>query len=138
MSRRGFLGTVTGSALAFFAGSSPQLAAWIKAERSLAVEKALLSCLLIDPSLMERAWMELHSWMFISRKHLLIFWRLKFMHLFCGGIDFITLAQLLRDNGQFEECGGAAYLTEIFTFVPTAANYRHYVALLQQPRSSAS
>ena len=37
-------------------------------------------------------------------------------------IDFITLTQLLRDRSHLDSCGGAAFVTELFTFLPTAAN----------------
>src|SRR5207342_3909350 len=30
-------------------------------------------------------------------------------------IDFITLTQLLRDRGQLDQVGGAAFVTELFT-----------------------
>jgi replicative DNA helicase len=47
-------------------------------------------------------------------------------------IDFITLTQLLRDRGQLDQCGGAAFVTELFTFLPTAANAGYYVEILQE------
>ena len=37
-------------------------------------------------------------------------------------IDFITLTQILKDRNKLDEAGGAALVTELFTFVPTAAN----------------
>ena len=47
-------------------------------------------------------------------------------------IDFITLTQLLRDRNQLEQVGGAAYVTELFTFLPTAANATYYADILQE------
>jgi len=47
-------------------------------------------------------------------------------------IDFITLTQLLRDRNQLEQVGGAAYITELFTFLPTAANAVYYADILQE------
>jgi replicative DNA helicase len=47
-------------------------------------------------------------------------------------IDFITLTQLLRDRGQLDQCGGAAFVTELFTFLPTAANAAYYIEILQE------
>ncbi len=47
-------------------------------------------------------------------------------------IDFITLTQLLRDRGQLDQVGGAAFVTELFTFLPTAANAGFYVEILQE------
>jgi len=47
-------------------------------------------------------------------------------------IDFITLTQLLRDRSQLDQVGGAAFITELFTFLPTAANAGYYVEILQE------
>lgn len=47
-------------------------------------------------------------------------------------IDFITLTQVLRDKGRIEQCGGAAFVTELFTFLPTAANAAYYMEILEE------
>jgi replicative DNA helicase len=45
-------------------------------------------------------------------------------------IDFITLTQVLRDREQLESAGGAPFITELFTFVPTAANAAYYIEIV--------
>ena len=47
-------------------------------------------------------------------------------------IDFITLTQVLRDRNQLDQVGGAAFVTHLFTFLPTAANAPYYVEILQE------
>lgn len=47
-------------------------------------------------------------------------------------IDFITITEVLRDRGQLDQVGGAAAVTELFTFLPTAANAGYYVEILQE------
>jgi replicative DNA helicase len=47
-------------------------------------------------------------------------------------IDFITLTQILRDRDVLDQCGGAAFITELFTFLPTAANAGYYIEILQE------
>ncbi len=47
-------------------------------------------------------------------------------------IDFITLTQVLRDRNQLDQVGGAAFVTELFTFIPTAANAAYYIEILQE------
>src|SRR5437762_1493155 len=42
-------------------------------------------------------------------------------------IDLISLTQLLEDRHLLDEVGGAAAVTELFTFVPTASNAAYYV-----------
>lgn len=45
-------------------------------------------------------------------------------------IDFITLSQFLRDRQQLEVCGGPTFITELFTYLPTAANVGYYLETL--------
>ena len=47
-------------------------------------------------------------------------------------IDFITLTQVLRDRGQLDQVGGAAFVTNLFTFLPTAANAAYYAEIVQE------
>ncbi len=47
-------------------------------------------------------------------------------------IDFILLTQLLRDRQLLDKVGGAAFVTSLFTFVPTAANAVFYIDILKE------
>jgi len=47
-------------------------------------------------------------------------------------IDFIILTQLLRDRGLLDKVGGPAFVTSLFTFVPTAANAAYYTDILKE------
>ena len=47
-------------------------------------------------------------------------------------VDLITFTQELRDRKLLEEVGGAAWVTSLFTFVPTAANVEYYVDILRE------
>jgi replicative DNA helicase len=47
-------------------------------------------------------------------------------------VDFITLTQVLRDRNLLDQCGGAGFITELFTFLPTAANAPYYLDILQE------
>ena len=47
-------------------------------------------------------------------------------------IDIVTLIQTLHDRNQLEACGGAAFVSQLFTFLPTAANAEYYVDILQE------
>ncbi len=49
-------------------------------------------------------------------------------------IDFITLTQRLRDRGALDSCGGAAFVTDLFTSLPTAANCSHYLETVEEKR----
>jgi len=47
-------------------------------------------------------------------------------------IDFITLTQVLRDRNQLDQVGGGAFINQLFTFLPTAANAEYYVTILEE------
>src|SRR5436189_2362697 len=46
-------------------------------------------------------------------------------------IDLITFTQVLRDRNLLESVGGAAFVTGLFTFVPTAANVQYYLDIVR-------
>ena len=45
-------------------------------------------------------------------------------------IDFITIAQYLRDRNRLDQVGGPAGLNDLFVFLPTAANAGYYIEIL--------
>ncbi|MGH7984095.1 MAG: replicative DNA helicase [Candidatus Udaeobacter sp.] len=46
-------------------------------------------------------------------------------------IDLITFTQVLRDRHLLDSIGGAAFVTSLFTFVPTAANVGYYLEIVR-------
>jgi replicative DNA helicase len=46
-------------------------------------------------------------------------------------IDLITFTQVLRDRHLLDSIGGAAFVTSLFTFVPTAANVQYYLEIVR-------
>jgi replicative DNA helicase len=47
-------------------------------------------------------------------------------------IDLISLTQSLKDRGQLDAVGGPAFVTQLFTFVPTAANAGYYLEIVRE------
>ena len=47
------------------------------------------------------------------------------------GIDLITFTQTLRDRHLLDSIGGAAFVTSLFTYVPTAANVGYYLEIVR-------
>jgi hypothetical protein len=47
-------------------------------------------------------------------------------------IDLITVTQFLRDRNLLDQVGGPPYVTELATFVPTAANVGHYLEIVRE------
>src|SRR6266404_9388970 len=48
-----------------------------------------------------------------------------------AGIDLITFTQVLRDRNLLDTVGGAALVTNLYTFVPTAANVGYYIEIVR-------
>src|ERR1700745_2479979 len=46
-------------------------------------------------------------------------------------IDLITFTQVLGDRNLLESGGGGAFVTSLFTFVPTAANIEYYLEIVR-------
>jgi len=46
-------------------------------------------------------------------------------------IDLITFTQFLRDKKLLDSVGGAHFVTNLFTFVPTAANVQYYLDIVR-------
>ena len=46
-------------------------------------------------------------------------------------VDLITFTQVLRDRNLLDSVGGAALVTNLFTFVPTAANVQYYLEIVR-------
>ncbi len=49
-------------------------------------------------------------------------------------IDSVSVLEHLKNQGQLERSGGAAYLAELMDFVPNTANIKHYCETIQKKR----
>lgn len=47
-------------------------------------------------------------------------------------IDIITLTAELRDRKRLDQVGGPAFVTDLFCFLPTAANAAYYIEILEE------
>lgn len=47
-------------------------------------------------------------------------------------VDQVTLTQRLEDKGLLQEIGGAAEVTDLFLFVPTPSNVKHYSEIVRE------
>lgn len=97
-------------------------------------ERGVLSCFLLAPQEVGDMCQEkdIQTAHFFIPSHQDIYSTLLALHAARQPIDFITLTQILRDQGKLDQCGGAAFVTELFTFLPTAANAAYYVEILKE------
>lgn len=95
-------------------------------------EQGVLSSMMIDPSntipeVVERMGAEQ---LFVPA-HVTIFNELVSLWTAQKGIDMITFTNHLRDKGLLDSVGGVSFVTNLFLFVPTAANVRYYLDIVR-------
>jgi replicative DNA helicase len=102
--------------------------------QSVDAEKGLLGSILLAPGrvLDECIQQQVGEKYFHHPAHAKIFTVLIDMREANKPIDLISLTQLLEDRHLLEEIGGAAAVTDLFTFVPTASNAAYYLEILRE------
>jgi hypothetical protein len=100
---------------------------------NLDCEKALLcSCIKSNELLDEPS---LEAELFAIPAHRIIFERLRELFEHGSATDFVILKNFLARSDELEEVGGPAYLNDLWEFVPTSANWKHYVGVLAEVRT---
>jgi replicative DNA helicase len=101
---------------------------------SLDAEKGVLGSILLDPQRVIDFCIErgiTHEYFHLPA-HGLVYQASREMHDASKPVDLISLTQYLEDYQRLEEAGGAGAISELFTFVPTAANAEYYVDILRE------
>ena len=99
-------------------------------------EQATLGCILIHPQeCMDYACGKglTHDWFHIPA-NALIFRAIDRMWCAARPIDLITLTGEIRGSGLLEQVGGAAYVTTLFTLIPSAVNLARYIEAMDEKR----
>ena len=95
-------------------------------------EKGVLSCLLQSP---ERIAPNLHTMppaMFYSASNREVFAILAELTAAGKPIELVSITHRLRNSGRLERAGGPSALTDLYTFVPSAAHFQFYLATLRE------
>ncbi len=95
-------------------------------------EQGLLGSMLIDAKIVDLAIERIRSEHFYVPAHQLIFDTVRQLHDSGRPVDFIVLTQVLQDQGKIAQVGGAAFVTHLFTFVPTSTNASYYMEILEE------
>jgi DnaB helicase-like protein/AAA domain-containing protein len=104
---------------------------------SVEAEKGILSSILVDCQQTQRFDViaevagSIQPWFFFVPAHKTIYEVMLSLYRDGTQIDFITFPQILGDRGLLDGVGGPGFITEIFTFVPTAANVQYYVEIVR-------
>lgn len=101
--------------------------------QSLDAEKGVLCSALLSPQeVMTECALRLTEKHFYHPPHQVLFVTLIEIWNANKALDFITLTQILQDRSLLDQAGGAAAISELFTFVPTAANSGYYLDILHE------
>ncbi len=94
---------------------------------SLENEQSVLGAILLDPSCMsdERV-SSLRPEYFYLPQHKAIFGAMAAMDAVNKPLDFVTLLEQLRTDGDYEQAGGKEYLTQLAQLVPSVKNVGAY------------
>jgi replicative DNA helicase len=98
--------------------------------QSLDAEKGLLGSVLLSSTVLDDSISQIDGTHFHLPAHRKIFELLVEMRNAGKPIDLISVTQHLEDRKLLEEVGGASVVTDLVTFVPTAANADYYREIL--------
>ncbi len=98
---------------------------------SMDAEAAVLGAMLLSPAEAgSQARERLDEGHFYFAAHQSIFREIAALQDALHAVDLVTITQRLQDKNQLEEIGGPAYLADLVTRVPTAANIEHYIDIV--------
>ncbi|MBI3836449.1 MAG: replicative DNA helicase [Planctomycetia bacterium] len=99
--------------------------------QNLDAERGVLGSILLLPIVSDDVALILRPEDFYDDSNRRLYTHLRQMHDEGGRIDTTLLVERLKNRGEFEMIGGAAYLAEILQSVPTAANATYYAEIVK-------
>ena len=100
--------------------------------QNLEAEQAVLGSMLIEEHAIADAIEILDSTCFYTDAHRKIFDCILKLYSFNKAVDIVTLIEELKKTDDLERIGGATYVTNLTTVVPTAANIKHYGQIVKE------
>ncbi len=100
--------------------------------QSLDAEKGLLGSVLLSSTVLDDSITQIGPNHFHLPAHQKIFEILVEMRNAGKPIDLISVTQILEDRRLLDEVGGASVVTDLLTFVPTAANADYYREIIRE------
>lgn len=95
-------------------------------------EMAVVGGMLLEPDAILRAADMLTGADFHRHAHRILFDLIRDLHDAGRPVEMVTVVTELQRLGQFDNIGGAAYLGELWDYVPTAANIEHHAAIVRE------
>lgn len=97
---------------------------------SLEAEKSVLGALMRDPEALSEAMERLTRSDFYHPQHAAIFEAMRALNNRARAVDLVTMDDELSSTGRLDGVGGTNYLVELYQFVPTTVNVRHYIDIV--------
>ena len=94
-------------------------------------ERSVLGSMLIDAGALEISLEQLREEDFYVPANATIFAAMRDVRAGGNAVDLVTLIAELERRNKLDMAGGMTYLTDLVTFVPTAANVQHYIGLVE-------
>ena len=99
---------------------------------SIDAERSVLGAMLQDSGAATLAFETLVPEDFYSAEHKEIFEAMRALHIAGNPVDLMTVGNELTRRGTLDGVGGAPYLLQAVRFVPTTANTRTYIQIVQE------
>lgn len=100
--------------------------------QNIDAEKSLLGAVLIDDEVLADVTEHVRPDDFYDKTHGIIFGAMMRLYEKHRPVDLLTLTDELKRKKELETVGGSAYLTELTTYVPTAAHAESYAEIVKQ------
>src|SRR3989337_3429713 len=100
--------------------------------QNLDAEQGVLGSMLLDRDAIARVVELIRAEDFYREAHRRIYEAITDLFERGEPVDLITVTDRLRDKGQLDDVGGAAYVTSLLNSVPTAANVEYYARIVLQ------
>lgn len=95
-------------------------------------EQATLGSLLLDPKAYEKVEAVLGSRDFYRPGHRTVYEAIKTLHMQAQAVDLLSLTNHLKAHNQLDSAGGALYVSELTSKVPSSANVEFYAQLVKE------
>ncbi|HHU63270.1 MAG TPA: replicative DNA helicase [Clostridiales bacterium] len=99
---------------------------------SMEAEQSVLGCMLLSKEAVSRAAEVLKPEDFYHEGHKEIFEAMLDIYEEGEPVDLVTLTERLRMRNSIDAVGGITYITNLSTFVPTAANIEYYIKIVEE------
>jgi len=100
--------------------------------QNLDAEKALLGGIMMRPQMIYEISDQLKKDAFYSEKHRLIYGAMLELSAASEPIDLVVLSTKLKEKKFLDNIGGASYLTQLASVLPSANSVEHYAKLIQK------